>query len=103
MKPADTLTWKLPWMLATSPYPEMRCGSDAVYYAERAAAYSNGKDPWVLRALAAAYAENGDFDRAVSAEQQAMDLLKDGSAHRGSFRRLQLYRARKPYHQSEED
>jgi serine/threonine protein kinase/tetratricopeptide (TPR) repeat protein len=100
--PSDRLAWKLPWMLATGPYPEMRSGSNAVRYAEKVAARSNGKDPWVLRALAAAYAENGDFDRAVSAEQQVMDLLKEGSAYRGSVRRLELYRAGKPYHLPEE-
>ena len=60
MKAADTLAW----MLATSPYSEMRNGAEAVRYAGHAASLANRQDPELLDTLAAAYAENGDFDQA---------------------------------------
>ena len=98
MKSANALAW----MLATSPYSEVRNGPEAVQYAGQAASGSKWKDPEILDTLAASYAENGEFDRAISVEQQAIALLKDGPVSRGFALRLELYKARKPCHQTEE-
>jgi tetratricopeptide (TPR) repeat protein len=98
LKSADALAW----LLATSPYDEVRNGREAVRYGEKAASGSKWKDSTILDTLAAAYAESGQFDQAISAEQQAMVLLKDGSVSLGFTLRLELYKARKPFHQTEE-
>jgi tetratricopeptide (TPR) repeat protein len=98
LKSADALAR----LLATSPYAEVRNGPEAVQYAVQAASRSNQKDAEILDTLAAAYAESGDFDRAVSVEQQAIALLKEGSVRRGFALRLELYKARKPFRQTEE-
>ena len=89
-------------MLATSPYAEVRNGPEAVQYAGQAAVRSNRKDPEILDTLAAAYAETGEFDQAISVERQAIALLKEAPASRGFALRLELYQATKPYHQTEE-
>jgi eukaryotic-like serine/threonine-protein kinase len=98
MKAADALAW----MLATSPYSEVRNGPEAVQYAGLAASRSNRKDAGMLDTLAAAYAETGEFDQATSVEREAMALLKDGPASRGFAWRLELYKGGRPYHQAEE-
>jgi eukaryotic-like serine/threonine-protein kinase len=98
IKAADALAW----MLATSPYFEVRNGPEAVRYAVQAASRSNRQDAEILDTLAAAYAETGEFDQAISVERQAMALSKEVLASSGFALRLELYKARKPYHQDEE-
>jgi tetratricopeptide (TPR) repeat protein len=91
----------LAWMLATDPFSEVRNGPEAVRCGEQAASVSKWKDSAILDTLAAAYAESGQFDQAISAEQQALALIKVGSVSRDYASRLKLYQARKPYHESE--
>jgi protein O-mannosyl-transferase len=65
----------LAWLLATSPDPALRNGSEAVRLAERADSVSSRSDkhPTVLRILAAAYAEAGQFAEAKETAQHALD------------------------------
>jgi protein O-mannosyl-transferase len=65
----------LAWLLATSADPSLRNGSDAVRLAERAESASSRSEthPTVLRILAAAYAEAGQFAEAKKTAQQALD------------------------------
>jgi protein O-mannosyl-transferase len=65
----------LAWLLATSPDPALRNGSEAVQLAERAESTSsrNEKHPSVLRILAAAYAEAGQFAAAQETARQALE------------------------------
>jgi len=60
--------------LATSADPSVRNGSEAVRLAERADSASSRSDqhPTVLRILAAAYAEAGQFAEAKETAQQAL-------------------------------
>ncbi|PYK32040.1 MAG: hypothetical protein DME58_06565, partial [Verrucomicrobia bacterium] len=53
----------LAWLLATSADPSLRNGSEAVRLAERADSASSRSEthPTILRILAAAYAEAGQF------------------------------------------
>jgi tetratricopeptide (TPR) repeat protein len=89
----------LAWMLATDPHPEIRRGAEAVQLAYRACALTRNQEPALLGTLAAAYAESGDFDKAVAAGQKAHDLaLAQGRkllAQR-NLDLLKLYRAHKP-------
>ena len=65
----------LAWLLATSPDPTLRNGSEAVQLAERADSASSRSDkhPTVLRILAAAYAEAGQFAEAKETAQHALE------------------------------
>ncbi|MCH7700515.1 MAG: tetratricopeptide repeat protein [Planctomycetes bacterium] len=64
----------LAWILATHPDPSRREASAAIGYAERAADLTGQRDPRVLQTLAAAYAADGDFDRARQTVQTALAL-----------------------------
>jgi tetratricopeptide (TPR) repeat protein len=65
----------LAWLFATSADPSLRNGSEAVRLAERADSTSSRSDkhPTVLRILAAAYAEAGQFAEAKETAQHALE------------------------------
>jgi uncharacterized protein len=87
----------LAWILATSENSEIRYGSNAVFFAEKAVAATNRKTPAVLDTLAAAYAEAAQFEKAVSTEQEAISLLQ-AEAEKNDYRtRLKLFEAHLPY------
>ncbi len=87
----------LAWILATSENSAIRDGSNAVVYAEKAVAATNGKNPAALDTLAAAYAEARQFGKAVSTEQEAVALLQT-EAEKNDYRtRLKLFEAKEPY------
>ena len=65
------------WVLATDPNPSLRDGLRAVAYAEASKKLTGGKDAAVLDALAAAYAESGDFPAAISNVEAALMLLRE--------------------------
>jgi tetratricopeptide (TPR) repeat protein len=86
----------LAWALATYPEAKLRDGEKAVEYASKACKLSRWKSPLILETLAAAHAECGHFDQAVSWEKKALDLAPD--EHKARFRsRLELYQANKPF------
>jgi len=64
------------WALATHPDDAVRDGARAVTLAERALAAQPG-DASVIDTLAAAFAESGDFDRAVATQERAVALSDD--------------------------
>jgi protein O-mannosyl-transferase len=89
----------LAWVLATSPDPALRDGSEAVRMAERAAELTAHRDAGVLDTLAAAYAEAGDFARAVVWQRWALRLAPP--AERAEFEaRLALYERGEPYREA---
>jgi tetratricopeptide (TPR) repeat protein len=53
------------WILATTKDGSMRTGPEALELAQKAYKLSGGSDPFSLRALAAAYAETGNFSAAI--------------------------------------
>ena len=85
------------WVLATSGNSAIRDGSNAVVFAEKAVAATNRKDPPVLDTLAAAYAEAGQFEKAVKIQQEAIALLQTEAEKNDYGTRLKLYEARVPY------
>jgi tetratricopeptide (TPR) repeat protein/Tol biopolymer transport system component len=92
----------LAWTLATCPDAAVRNGAEAVALAERAARLSSQREPAVLGTLAAAYAETGDFDKAVESERRAIDLAtQQGNASLVSALRARLaqMQARTPIRQ----
>ena len=64
----------LAWVLATYSLDGVRDGKKAVELAEKASILPGGESPIVLRTLAAAYAESGDFVKAIGAAQRAVEL-----------------------------
>jgi len=66
----------LAWVLATTPFDELRNGREATKIAERANSIVKGKDPHILSILGAAYAENGNFRRAVATTRDAIKLFE---------------------------
>jgi Flp pilus assembly protein TadD len=65
---------RLAWASATAPEASVRNGAEAVTLARWAVMLSHGREPNILRTLAAAYAENGQFPQAVQTAHQALDL-----------------------------
>jgi tetratricopeptide (TPR) repeat protein len=66
---------EIAWLLATYPDPEVRDGRSAVTYAEKAVAATSRANASYLDTLAAAYAEAGDFVKAVTVQTEAIALL----------------------------
>ena len=85
------------WTLATSPYPGLRDGSNAVVFAEKAVAATSRTNAGVLDTLAAAYAENGQFNQAVATEREVIQLLPAGNTNQYYAQCLSLYESSIPY------
>ncbi|HEV2046666.1 MAG TPA: tetratricopeptide repeat protein [Chthoniobacterales bacterium] len=64
----------LAWVLSTCSDAQLRNGSRAIQLAEQANQLSGGKNPVLIRTLAAAYAESGRFNDAIDAAQRASQL-----------------------------
>jgi len=93
----------LAWIFATYPDDSIRNGQRAVRLAESATVLPGGHMPVVLRTLAAAYAERGDFAKAMEVAQHAVELAEsqgDFSFVETLRHELELYQARKPYRES---
>jgi tetratricopeptide (TPR) repeat protein len=86
----------LAWALATSPDASLRDGDEALTWAERCAEATDHRDPGCLEALAAAYAELGDFEQAVHWQSRAVSMLPAGR-DADPRSRLRLYRSGTPY------
>ena len=77
IKPADPgIQNNLAWLLATCPKASLRNGNKAVELARQANALTGGKNPIILRTLAAACAEAGRFPEAVDTAQRASRLAE---------------------------
>jgi tetratricopeptide (TPR) repeat protein len=89
----------LAWLLATSCEQAVRDGAEALRLAAKARDLG-GETPRVLDALAAAYAETGRFDLAISTLRRAISLAE--ARARGDLadtyrQRLKLYSSGKPF------
>ena len=67
---------ELAWLLATNPDPNARDGTEAVRLAEHACDLTGRKIAALLDTLAAAYAETGDFPRATSVADEALNRAR---------------------------
>ena len=64
------------WVLATASKPGLRDGKEAVRLAIRAVELTERRQPVVMQTLAAAYAEDGQFAKAVALSQSAYELAR---------------------------
>jgi tetratricopeptide (TPR) repeat protein len=67
---------ELAWLLATYPDSKSRDGTEAVRLAERACDLTERRIPALLDTLAAAYAETGDFPRAIRVAEEALNRAR---------------------------
>ena len=89
----------LAWIEATNPDAKLRNGKEAVEFAEKAAA-ARKDDARTLDTLAAAYAEAGDFTKAVETARKAKKAAasgKDKGLSEEIQARLKLYETGKAY------
>jgi tetratricopeptide (TPR) repeat protein len=87
---------KLAHLLASCPQAHLRDGTKAVIYGTKACELSGWKGG-ALNTLAAAYAEEGDFDQAMKWESKYLSTASE-SDKPDAQARLALYQKRKPYH-----
>jgi len=93
----------LAWILVTYPADGVRNGKRAVELAEKATTLPGGNVAIVFRTLAAAYAESGDFPKAIETAQRAIDMAtaQNNTSLLATLRHeLELYRAGTPYRES---
>ena len=86
----------LAWLRATCADAKYRDGKQAVADATKACELTGWKDANNIDTLAAAYAEAGDFEKAVEWQTKAVGMVPESriSSYQKS---LNLYRAAKPY------
>ena len=92
----------LAWILATTDDPNFRNGTMAVYFAKICCHLINYKDSEKLDTLAAAYAENGQFDEALKTAQKALEM-RDSFTREGLIseiqNRVKFYKRKQPWHE----
>ena len=91
------------WIWATCPVENYRDGKRAIESALRACELTEWKTAYTIGTLAAAYAESGDFEKAVEYQEKAMKLYTDDEDRQKGEKRLALYKAKKPYRDEEEE
>jgi tetratricopeptide (TPR) repeat protein len=87
----------LAWFLATCPDAKYRDGVRAVEHATQACELTEWKTPNHLGTLAAAYAEIGEFDKAIEYQKKALEIASESYNKQGAQERLALYEAGTPY------
>ena len=93
----------LAWILATHKDSQVRNGARAVELAQIACELTDYKVATTLDTLAAAYAQLGQFDKAVETAAQAVQLAratKNEKLAKDIQRNLELYKAKRPYRES---
>jgi tetratricopeptide (TPR) repeat protein len=79
------------YLLSVCPAPKYRDGAKAVRYATKACELTEWSNTLAIDALASAYAETGDFDKAVQFQKKADELNKKPDPDR-----LTLYEKHQP-------
>jgi tetratricopeptide (TPR) repeat protein len=90
----------LAWLLATASDASLRNGSRAIQFARQADQLSGGANALVLRTLAAAYAEAGQFGKAIESAQTGLQLARsqgDDSLATELQQQIALYELGLPY------
>jgi tetratricopeptide (TPR) repeat protein len=95
--PEDTgILNNLAWVLATSPKDELRDPKRALKLATKACEETQYQQAHILSTLAAAYAENGDFAKAVEWSKKAVEMSSE-TIKAPLKKELSSYEAGKPW------
>ena len=95
--------YRLAWIMSTHPDSAVRRTFEPVDLAKRGVEMTQGKEPALLDALAAAYAQSGRFTEACETISKAIEILPQGktSPQADLLRsRLSLYQQEKPYREA---
>jgi len=92
---------RLAWIRATCPDGSVRNGHDAVAAAGKACELTEWRNWRCIDTLAAAYAEAGDFKRAVECQEQALRTGNPTEAEQKRIReRIALYKQSQPFREN---
>lgn len=97
----DHILNNLAWVLCTSTEDDVRDGKRAVELALKAAELTEYKQAHILSTLAAAYAEDGDFENAVKWSEKSVELADDGRQKEDLLEELKTLKAGKPIRENE--
>lgn len=97
----DGVLNNLAWVLATSPFDEVRDGEKAIEYAKKAAELTEWKEAHVLSTLASGYAETGDFEKAKELINKALEISEDKDQREGLNNELESYLDEKPWREDQ--
>ena len=75
--PDEGVLNNLAWVLSTSPDDDLRDGERAIKLATQAAELTDFDEAYILSTLASAYAETGDFDKAIEWIEKAIAVNKE--------------------------
>ncbi|MDR1925246.1 MAG: tetratricopeptide repeat protein [Planctomycetaceae bacterium] len=106
--PTDKTTLNnLSWILSTSTIDMIRDGKRALELAEQACKLTDYKAAYILSTLAAAYAELGDFKKAIEFSEKSIELSKEDPNVRDRVEvlkeELETYKKNMPYRDYQED
>jgi len=87
----------LSWLLAAAPDDSLRDSDQAVRFAERVVDLTGRRNPAAFDVLAAALAEAGDFERALTATEEALRLAPQEPMAAAIRQRQELYRQHKAF------
>jgi serine/threonine protein kinase/tetratricopeptide (TPR) repeat protein len=85
------------WAMVADPNPAPSNAPLAVALAERAVSLDHRQNDGTLDTLAAAYSITGQFEKAISAENEAISFAHDAMAKRDYESRLKLYQSHSLY------
>jgi tetratricopeptide (TPR) repeat protein len=83
-------------ILGAHPEEKYRDGNQAILWASRACEMAEWKQPDYIETLAAAYAETGDFDRAVALQTKAIETCHDEDSKERGRLVLRYFQDKKP-------
>jgi tetratricopeptide (TPR) repeat protein len=100
----SSLLNNLSWLLATSPIDEVRDGNRSLELGLQACELTKYSQAHILSTLAAAYAEQGNFEKAIEFSEKAVELgRKDGNEQLEQLEsELKSYRDKKPWREKQE-
>jgi len=92
----------LAWFRATCPEQRFRDGAKAVELAKKACELTDWKKAEYLDTLAAAYAEQGEFQEAITVLKRALqDEEYSNTNGRLAMKRIRLHEIKEPYHEND--